>query len=187
METQAYASQTHPSVETECLHLHKIDAPHRLQTGRIMESIKRKKSPLEQAYQSVADGFSGKKEVRHSYYEPIFVLDEEWNILKQQEQESSESPLSKEQISNQRAKRERVLARGFEASPYAKYKEHKEDRKVDLIKQAELTKQWEALEEQVRTNPRIGLSYTFQVAQQRLFEVGVGTLRFPTPLSDRVV
>lgn len=134
-----------------------------------MEPVKRKKSPLEQAYQSVADGFSGKKEVRHSYYEPIFVLDEEWNTLKQQEQESSESPLSKEQISNQRAKRERVLARGFEASPYAKYKEHKEDRKVDLIKQAELTKQWEALEEQVRTNPRIGLSYTFQVAQQRLF------------------
>jgi hypothetical protein len=171
-----------------------------------MEPIKRKKSPLEQAYQSVADGFSGKKEVRHSYYEPIFVLDEEWNTLKQQEQESSESPLSKEQISNQRAKRERVLARGFEASPYAKYKEHKEDRKVDLIKQAELTKQWEALEEQVRTNPRIGLSYTFQVAQQRLFvetrayapqtHPSVETFcphtppwrhSVPTPLSDRVV
>ena len=84
-----------------------------------MESIKPKKSPLEQAYQSVADGFSGKKEVSRScsYYEPIFVLDEEWNTLKQQERESSESPLSKEQISNQRAKRERVLARGFEASP----------------------------------------------------------------------
>jgi hypothetical protein len=130
-----------------------------------MEPIKRKKSPLEQAYQSVADGFSGKKEVRHSYYEPIFVLDEEWNTLKQQEQESSESPLSKEQISNQRAKRERVLARGFEASPYAKYKEHKDskqDSKQDL-------KQWEAMEEQLRINPRIGLNYTFQVAQQRLF------------------
>jgi hypothetical protein len=129
-----------------------------------MEPIKRKKSPLEQAYQSVADGFSGKKEVRHSYYEPIFVLDEEWNTLKQQEQESSESPLSKEQISNQRAKRERVLARGFEASPYAKYKEHKEhkDSKQDL-------KQWEAMEEQMRINPRIGLNYTFQVAQQRVF------------------
>jgi hypothetical protein len=129
-----------------------------------MESIKPKKSPLEQAYQSVADGFSGKKEVRHSYYEPIFVLDEEWNTLKQQERESSESPLSKEQISNQRAKRERVLARGFEASPYAKYKEYKEhkDSKQD-------SKQWEALEEQMRMNPRIGLNYTFQVAQQRLF------------------
>jgi hypothetical protein len=132
-----------------------------------MEPIKRKKTPLEQAYQSVADGFSGKKEVRHSYYEPIFVLDEEWNTLKQQERESSESLLSKEQISNQRAKRERVLARGFEASPYAKYKEHKEhkDSKQGM-------KQWEALEEQMRMNPRIGLNYTFQVAQQRLFELG---------------
>ena len=142
-----------------------------------MEPIKRKKSPLEQAYQSVADGFSGKKEVRHSYYEPIFVLDEEWNTLKQQERESSESPLSKEQISNQRAKRERVLARGFEASPYAKYKEdRKTDVKQDLMKQdlmkQDLKKQWEALEEQMRINPRIGLSYTFQVAQQRLFEAG---------------
>ena len=137
-----------------------------------MESIKPKKSPLEQAYQSIADGFSGKKEVRHSYYEPIFVLDEEWNTLKQQERESSESPLSKEQISNQRAKRERVLARGFEASPYAKYKEdRKTDVKQDLMKQ-DLKKQWEALEEQMRINPRIGLSYTFQVAQQRLFEAG---------------
>ena len=137
-----------------------------------MEPIKPKKSPLEQAYQSVADGFSGKKEVRHSYYEPIFVLDEEWNTLKQQERESSESPLSKEQISNQRAKRERVLARGFEASPYAKYKEErKADARQDLMKQ-DLKKQWEALEEQMRINPRIGLSYTFQVAQQRLFEVG---------------
>ena len=139
-----------------------------------MEPIKRKKSPLEQAYQSVADGFSGKKEVRHSYYEPIFVLDEEWNTLKQQERESSESPLSKEQISNQRAKRERVLARGFEASPYAKYKEdRKADARHDLMKQdlmkQDLKKQWEALEEQMRINPRIGLSYTFQVAQQRLF------------------
>ena len=134
-----------------------------------MEPITRKKSPLEQAYQSVADGFSGKKEVRRSYYEPIFVLDEEWNTLKQQERESSESPLSKEQISNQRAKRERVLARGFEASPYAKYKEdRKTDVKQDLMKQ-DLKKQWEALEEQMRINPRIGLSYTFQVAQQRLF------------------
>jgi hypothetical protein len=145
-------------------HLTKIDWDAPIQKGRIMESIKPKKSPLEQAYQSVADGFSGKKEVRHSYYEPIFVLDEEWNTLKQQERESSESPLSKEQISNQRAKRERVLARGFEASPYAKYKEYKEhkDSKQD-------SKQWEALEEQMRMNPRIGLSYTFQVAQQRLF------------------
>lgn len=139
-----------------------------------MEPIKRKKSPLEQAYQSVADGFSGKKEVRHSYYEPIFVLDEEWNTLKQQERESSESLLSKEQISNQRAKRERVLARGFEASPYAKYKEErKADARQDLMKQdlmkQDLKKQWEALEEQMRINPRIGLSYTFQVAQQRLF------------------
>lgn len=142
--------------------------------GRIMDPIKRKKSPLEQAYQSVADGFSGKKEVRHSYYEPIFVLDEEWNTLKQQERESSESLLSKEQISNQRAKRERVLARGFEASPYAKYKEErKADARQDLMKQdlmkQDLKKQWEALEEQMRINPRIGLSYTFQVAQQRLF------------------
>lgn len=139
-----------------------------------MEPIKRKKSPLEQAYQSVADGFSGKKEVRHSYYEPIFVLDEEWNMLKKQEQESSESPLSKEQISNQRAKRERVLARGFEASPYAKYKEERKvDTRQDLMKQdlmkQDLKKQWEALEEQMRINPRIGLSYAFQVAQQRLF------------------
>jgi len=160
------------------LHLPKIDAPHRLQTRRIMEPIKRKKTPLEQAYQSVADGFSGKKEVRHSYYEPIFVLDEEWNTLKQQERESSESLLSKEQISNQRAKRERVLARGFEASPYAKYKEdRKTDVKQDLMKQ-DLKKQWEALEEQMRINPRIGLSYTFQVAQQRLFEAGA--LRAPT-------
>jgi hypothetical protein len=145
-------------------YLTKIDWDAPIQKGRIMESIKPKKSPLEQAYQSVADGFSGKKEVRHSYYEPIFVLDEEWNTLKQQERESSESPLSKEQISNQRAKRERVLARGFEASPYAKYKEYKEhkDSKQD-------SKQWEALEEQMRMNPRIGLNYTFQVAQQRLF------------------
>jgi hypothetical protein len=138
-----------------------------------MEPIKRKKSPLEQAYQSVADGFSGKKEVRHSYYEPIFVLDEEWNTLKQQERESSESLLSKEQISNQRAKRERVLARGFEASPYAKYKEHKQaDNKQADNKQTDnkdCMKQWEALEEQMRMNPRIGLNYTFQVAQQRLF------------------
>ena len=139
-----------------------------------MEPIKRKKSPLELAYQSVADGFSGKKEVRHSYYEPIFVLDEEWNTLKQQERESSESLLSKEQISNQRAKRERVLARGFEASPYAKYKEdRKADARQDLMKQdlmkQDLKKQWEALEEQMRINPRIGLSYTFQVTQQRLF------------------
>jgi len=133
-----------------------------------MEPVKRKKSPLELAYQSVADGFSGKKEVRHSYYEPIFVLDEEWNTLKQQEQESSESPLSKEQISNQRAKRERVLARGFEASPYAKYKEYKQaDHKQADHK--DYMKQWEALEEQLRTNPRLGLNYTFQVAQQRLF------------------
>jgi len=155
-----------------------------------MEPVKRKKSPLEQAYQSVADGFSGKKEVRHSYYEPIFVLDEEWNTLKQQEQESSESPLSKEQIANQRAKRERVLARGFEASPYAKYKEHKEHKQAD---HKDYMKQWEALEEQLRTNPRLGLSYTFQVAQQRLF---VETFcphtppwrhSVPTPLSDRVV
>jgi len=136
-----------------------------------MESIKPKKSPLEQAYQSVADGFSGKKEVRHSYYEPIFVLDEEWNTLKQQERESSESPLSKEQIANQRAKRERVLARGFEASPYAKYKEHKEHKDSKQDSKQDM-KQWEALEEQMRINPRIGLSYTFQVAQQRLFEVG---------------
>jgi hypothetical protein len=132
-----------------------------------MESIKPKKSPLEQAYQSVADGFSGKKEVRHSYYEPIFVLDEEWNTLKQQERESSESPLSKEQISNHRAKRERVLARGFEASPYAKYKEHKEHKEHKDSKQD--LKQWDAMEEQMRINPRIGLNYTFQVAQQRVF------------------
>ena len=164
------------------MRLHKIDARHRLKKGCIMESIKRKKTPLELAYQSVADGFSGKKEVRHSYYEPIFVLDEEWNTLKQQERECPESPLSKEQIMNQRAKRERVLARGFEASPYAKYKEHKEhDRKVDGkqtdSKQTdgkqtdgkEGSKQWEAMEEQMRINPRIGLNYTFQVAQQRLF------------------
>ena len=144
-----------------------------------MEPIKRKKSPLEQAYQSVADGFSGKKEVRHSYYEPIFVLDEEWNTLKQQEQESSEYPLSKEQISNQRAKRERVLARGFEASPYAKYKEErKADARQDTKQDSRQdSKQWEALEEQLRINPRIGLSYTFQVAQQRLFEAGA--LRAP--------
>jgi len=140
-----------------------------------MESIKRKKTPLELAYQSVADGFSGKKEVRHSYYEPIFVLDEEWNTLKQQERECPESPLSKEQITNQRAKRERVLARGFEASPYAKYKEHKEnkehERKMDgkQTDSKEGSKQWEAMEEQMRINPRIGLNYTFQVAQQRLF------------------
>lgn len=147
-------------------YLHKIDARSWPLRRRIMEPIKRKKT-LEQAYQSVADGFSGKKE--NSCYEPIFVLDEEWNTLKQQEQESSESPLSKEQISNQRAKRERVLARGFEASPYAKYKEdRKTDVKQDLMKQ-DLKKQWEALEEQMRINPRIGLSYTFQVAQQRLF------------------
>jgi hypothetical protein len=145
-----------------------------------MEPIKRKKSPLEQAYQSVADGFSGKKEVRHSYYEPIFVLDEEWNTLKQQEQESSESPLSKEQIANQRAKRERVLARGFEASPYAKYKEHKQtDNKQADHK--DYMKQWEALEEQLRTNPRIGLSYTFQVAKQRLFELGARSAPIECP------
>ena len=141
-----------------------------------MEPVKRKKSPLEQAYQSVADGFSGKKEVRHSYYEPIFVLDEEWNTLKQQEQESSES---QEQIANQRAKRERVLARGFEASPYAKYKEHKEHKQAD---HKDYMKQWEALEEQLRTNPRLGLSYTFQVAQQRLFEETFCVLHKHTPL-----
>jgi len=158
-----------------CTHLHKIDARYRLKKGCIMESIKRKKTPLELAYQSVADGFSGKKEVRHSYYEPIFVLDEEWNTLKQQERECPESPLSKEQITNQRAKRERVLARGFEASPYAKYKEHKEnkehERKMDgkQTDSKEGSKQWEAMEEQMRINPRIGLNYTFQVAQQRLF------------------
>jgi hypothetical protein len=150
-----------------------------------MEPVKRKKSPLEQAYQSVADGFSGKKEVRHSYYEPIFVLDEEWNTLKQQERESSESPLSKEQISNQRAKRERVLARGFEASPYAKYKEYKQaDHKQADHKQADhkdYMKQWEALEEQLRTNPRLGLSYTFQVAQQRLFELGARSAPIECP------
>ena len=147
-----------------------------------MEPIKRKKSPLEQAYQSVADGFSGKKEVRHSYYEPIFVLDEEWNTLKQQEQESSEYPLSKEQISNQRAKRERVLARGFEASPYAKYKEQKEERKADARQDSKQdSKQWEALEEQLRINPRIGLSYTFQVAQQRLFEAGARSAPIECP------
>lgn len=88
------------------------------------------RNPLKQAYQRSADSFSKKKE--NSYDEPIFVLDEEWNILKQQERECPESPLSKEQITNQRAKRERILARGFEASPYAKYKEHKEhERKTD--------------------------------------------------------
>ena len=160
-----------------------------------MESIKRKKTPLELAYQSVADGFSGKKEVRHSYYEPIFVLDEEWNTLKQQERECPESPLSKEQITNQRAKRERVLARGFEASPYAKYKEYKEhkenkehDRKVDgkqtdgkQTDSKEGSKQWEAMEEQMRINPRIGLNYTFQVAQQRLFELGERSIPIECP------
>jgi hypothetical protein len=137
-----------------------------------MEPVKTRKTPLEQAYQAVADGFSGKKEVSRSYYEPIFVLDEEWNTLKQQEHECSESLMSKETISNQRAKRERVLAREFEASPYAKYKEHerKGDMKQNLIKQ-DLLKQWEAMEEQLRINPRIGWSYTFQVAQQRLFEM----------------
>ena len=130
-----------------------------------MEPVKRKKT-LEQAYQSVADGFSGKKE--NSCYEPIFVLDEEWNTLKQ---EGSESPLSKEEIRHPRTKRD--LTHGGEVScatyrehntrnehkEYKEYKEYKEHKEYKEYKQAESKQdwnQWEALK-QLRINPRIPL------------------------------
>ena len=116
-----------------------------------MEPIKRKKT-LEQAYQSVADGISGKKE--NSCYEPIFVLDEEWNTLKQQERECPESPISKEEITNQRAKWD--LTHEGEV-PCATYNEHNEHNEHTEHIEAESKKdwnQWEALK-QLRINPRI--------------------------------
>ena len=124
-------------------------------------------TPLELAYQQVADVFSGKRQASPPYYQPIFVLDEEWNLLLQKEQQH---PDMQEEIANQRAKRERVLAREFEASRYAKRKEP--ERKPNRLgsQNLDLVKQAEEIEEQVRTNPRIGLQYSFQVAQQRLFE-----------------
>ena len=124
-------------------------------------------TPLELAYQQVADVFSGKRQASPPYYQPIFVLDEEWNLLLQKEQQH---PDMQEEIANQRAKRERVLAREFEASRYAKRKEP--ERKPNRLgsQNLDLVKQAEEIEEQLRTNPRIGLQYSFQVAQQRLFE-----------------
>lgn len=120
---------------------------------RIMEPIKRKKT-LEQAYQSVADGFSGKKE--NSCYEPIFVLDEEWNTLKQ---EGSESPLSKEHITNQRATWDMTHGGEVSCATYKEHKEHKEHKEYKEHKQAERKQdwnQWYALK-QLRINPRIPL------------------------------
>lgn len=124
-------------------------------------------TPLELAYQQVADVFSGKRQASPPYYEPIFLLDEEWNLLRQKERQH---PDMQEEIANQRAKRERILARDFEASRYAKRKEPErrlvcsEHKNLDLIRQAE------EIEEALRANPRIGLQYSFQVAQQRWFE-----------------
>lgn len=124
-------------------------------------------TPLELAYQQVADVFSGKRQASPPYYEPIFLLDEEWNLLRQKERQH---PDIQEEIANQRAKRERILARDFEASRYAKRKEPErrlvcsEHKNLDLIRQAE------EIEEALRANPRIGLQYSFQVAQQRWFE-----------------
>lgn len=118
-----------------------------------MEPIKRKKT-LEQVYQSVADGFSGKKE--NSCYEPIFVLDEEWNTLKQ---EGSESPLSKEEIRHPRTKRDLTHGGEVSCATYREHKEHKEHNEHKEHKQAESKQdwnQWEALK-QLRINPRIPL------------------------------
>ena len=126
---------------------------------RIMEPIKRKKT-LEQAYQSVADGISGKKE--NSCYEPIFVLDEEWNTLKQ---EGCESPLSKEEIRHPRTKRDLThegevpCATYREHNEHNEYNEHNEHKEHKEHKQAESKQdwnQWEALK-QLRINPRIPL------------------------------
>lgn len=123
---------------------------------RIMEPIKRKKT-LEQAYQSVADGFSGKKE--NSCYEPIFVLDEEWNTLKQ---EGAESPLSKEEIRHPRTKRDLTHEGEVSCATYREHNkrnEHKEHTEHKEHKQAERMQdwnQWEALK-QLRINPRIPL------------------------------
>ena len=137
-------------------YLHKIDARSWSLRRRIMEPIKRKKT-LEQAYQSVADGFSGKKE--NSCYEPIFVLDEEWNTLKQ---EGAESPLSKEEITNQRATWDLTHEGEVSCATYREHREHKEYKEYKEYKehkQAERKQdwnQWEALK-QLRINPRIPL------------------------------
>jgi hypothetical protein len=124
-------------------------------------------TPLELAYQQVADVFSGKRQASPPYYQPIFVLDEEWNLLLQKEQQH---PDIQEEIANQRAKRERVLARDFEASRYAKRKEPERKPNRSGSQNLDLLKQAEEIEERLRTHPRIGLQYSFQVAHQRLFE-----------------
>jgi hypothetical protein len=124
-------------------------------------------TPLELAYQQVADVFSGKRQASPPYYQPIFVLDEEWNLLLQKEQQH---PDMQEEIANQRAKRERVLARDFEASRYAKRKEPERKPNRSGSQNLDLLKQAEEIEERLRIHPRIGLQYSFQVAQQRLFE-----------------
>ena len=134
-------------------YLHKIDARSWPIRRRIMEPVKRKKT-LEQAYQSVADGFSGKKD--NSCYEPIFVLDEEWNTLKQ---EGCESPLSKEHITNQRATWDLTHEGEVPCATYREHKEYKEYKEHNEHKQAESKQdwnQWEALK-QLRINPRIPL------------------------------
>lgn len=121
-----------------------------------MEPVKRKKT-LEQAYQSIADGISGKKE--NSCYEPIFVLDEEWNTLKQ---EGCESPLSKEEIRHPRTKRDLTHEGEVSCATYREHNkrnEHKEHTEHKEHKQAERMQdwnQWEALK-QLRINPRIPL------------------------------
>lgn len=128
-----------------------------------MEPIKRKKT-LEQVYQSVADGISGKKE--NSCYEPIFILDEEWNTLKQ---EGCESPLSKEEIRHPRTKRDLTHEGEVPCATYREHNEHKEHNEYNKHNkhnehnehtehiEAESKQdwnQWEALK-QLRINPRI--------------------------------
>ena len=128
-----------------------------------MEPIKRKKT-LEQVYQSVADGISGKKE--NSCYEPIFILDEEWNTLKQ---EGCESPLSKEEIRHPRTKRDLTHEGEVPCATYREHNEHKEHNEYNKHNkhnehnehnehiEAESKQdwnQWEALK-QLRINPRM--------------------------------